>query len=354
MFRLLLPSPGENEESNSDSDFGSGNDLAIREPSTTFTFHCLSLLLLPASSPLGPKHKEPSPDLIATTSSQRPTKRYKPAATEEELDALEPEACKKLRKLIKRHEHCFTVRKVVWDFATSPLEQQKVIPHVQDYNIQGAAMREAKKSATNQDEPSKAPAFELPEAREYSLEEILDPTMQMHLVDWDGVPAPLVNEDCYVFALLGGHPNDPGWKSEVADPAAAAMEAAAEKMYGQAFYGVYRAKSAPSTLLAMKPFQCLAGYINNPSLPRNFNEFISVFATATFNFGLRTIMLPHLDFVNLAWGWCSIVTLGNFKPDKGGHLILWDLCLIIGFPPGSTIFIPSAILRHSNVPIQQG
>ena len=59
------------------------------------------------------------------------------------------------------------------------------------------------------------------------------------------VPAPLDNEDCYVFALLGGHPNDPGWKSEVADPAAAAMEAAAEKMYGQAFYGVYRAKSAP-------------------------------------------------------------------------------------------------------------
>ncbi|KAJ7760243.1 hypothetical protein DFH07DRAFT_957619 [Mycena maculata] len=165
---------------------------------------------------------------------------------------------------------------------------------LQDYNIQGAATREAKKSATNQDEPSKAPAFELPEAREYSLEEILDPTMQMHLVDWDGVPAPLVNEDCYVFALLGGHPNDPGWKSEVADPAAAAMEAAAEKMYGQAFYGVY------------------------------------------------------------PWGWCSIVTLGNFKPDKGGHLILWDLCLIIGSPPGSTIFIPSAILRHSNVPIQQG
>ncbi|KAJ7741958.1 hypothetical protein DFH07DRAFT_777885 [Mycena maculata] len=213
MFRLLLPSPGENEESNSDSDFGSGNDLGEpddqyqqpSEPSTTFTFHCLSLLLLPASSPLGPKRKEPSPDLIATTSSQRPTKRYKPATTEEELDALEPEACKKLRKLIKRCEHRFTVRKVVRDFATSPLEQQKVITHVQmglqDYNIQGAAAL-------------------LPR-----------------------VPAPLVNEDCYVFALLGGHPNDPGWKSEVADPAAAAMEAAAEKMYGQVFYGVYLGKS---------------------------------------------------------------------------------------------------------------
>ncbi|KAJ7799717.1 hypothetical protein B0H14DRAFT_3092781 [Mycena olivaceomarginata] len=39
-------------------------------------------------------------------------------------------------------------------------------------------------------------------------------------------------------------------------------------------------------------------------------------------------------------------------PDLGAHLILWDLRLVIRFPPGSTILIPSAIVRHSNVPIQ--
>ncbi|KAJ7933004.1 hypothetical protein B0H13DRAFT_2262975 [Mycena leptocephala] len=35
----------------------------------------------------------------------------------------------------------------------------------------------------------------------------------------------------------------------------------------------------------------------------------------------------------------------------GGHLILWNLKLVIRFPPGSTVLIPSAIIRHSNVPV---
>ena len=35
-------------------------------------------------------------------------------------------------------------------------------------------------------------------------------------------------------------------------------------------------------------------------------------------------------------------------------MVLWDLKLVIEFPPGSTILIPSATLRHSNVAIQPG
>jgi hypothetical protein len=90
----------------------------------------------------------------------------------------------------------------------------------------------------------------------------------------------------------------------------------------------------------------------NPALLRNFPADVSVFAAATFNFGPRTITFPHLDFANLAWGWCVITALGDFDPDRGGHLILWDLKLIIRFPPGSTILIPSALIRHSNTSIQ--
>jgi hypothetical protein len=86
----------------------------------------------------------------------------------------------------------------------------------------------------------------------------------------------------------------------------------------------------------------------NPNLTRNFSATVSVFATATFNFGPQTVTFPHLDFVNLPWGWCTITALGDFDPNKGGHLILWDLKLIICFPPGSTILIPSALIRHSN------
>ncbi|KAJ7177461.1 hypothetical protein C8R43DRAFT_872458, partial [Mycena crocata] len=87
----------------------------------------------------------------------------------------------------------------------------------------------------------------------------------------------------------------------------------------------------------------------NPSLHWNFVR--TVFAACTFNFGPRALTVPHLDFGNLSWGWCAITALGWFDPDLGGHLILWDLKLIIRFPPGSTILIPSAIVRHSNVPI---
>ncbi|KAF7288207.1 hypothetical protein HMN09_01416600 [Mycena chlorophos] len=67
----------------------------------------------------------------------------------------------------------------------------------------------------------------------------------------------------------------------------------------------------------------------------------------------QTVTIPHLDFGNLAWGWCAITALGDFDPDLGGHLILWELRLIIRFPPGSSVAIPSALLRHSNAAIQQ-
>ncbi|THU86218.1 hypothetical protein K435DRAFT_597299, partial [Dendrothele bispora CBS 962.96] len=90
----------------------------------------------------------------------------------------------------------------------------------------------------------------------------------------------------------------------------------------------------------------------DPSLCSLFSD--SVFASYTVNFGPVTVSHPHTDSANLSFGWCAITALGRFDPDKGGHLILWDLNLIIRFPPGSTILIPSALLTHSNTPIQDG
>ena len=49
-----------------------------------------------------------------------------------------------------------------------------------------------------------------------------------------------------------------------------------------------------------------------------------------------------------------VTALGDFDPTVGGHLVLWDLKLGIEFPPGSTILLPSAIFRHSNLPIGKG
>lgn len=93
-------------------------------------------------------------------------------------------------------------------------------------------------------------------------------------------------------------------------------------------------------------------YAYYPDLKRNFAN--SVFACCTFNFGPITCCFDHTDPGNLPFGWCAITALGKFDPKLGGHLVLWDLHLVIEFPPGSTILIPSASLRHGNVSIQQG
>ncbi|PPQ67439.1 hypothetical protein CVT26_007233 [Gymnopilus dilepis] len=89
-----------------------------------------------------------------------------------------------------------------------------------------------------------------------------------------------------------------------------------------------------------------------PDLRRIFPK--SVFPTAAFNFGPNVWTFKHRDVKNCPFGFCAIQSLGRFDPTKGGHLILWELGLIIEFPPGSLILIPSATITHSNVPVAEG
>ncbi|KAI5891908.1 uncharacterized protein SCHCODRAFT_01095360 [Schizophyllum commune H4-8] len=88
------------------------------------------------------------------------------------------------------------------------------------------------------------------------------------------------------------------------------------------------------------------------TLVRNFPG--SCMACATFNLGPSCVSLPHRDTQNLAFGLCIVHSQGDYNPDKGGHLVLWDLGYVIRFPPGSTIIFPSALIKHSNTPIQEG
>lgn len=90
----------------------------------------------------------------------------------------------------------------------------------------------------------------------------------------------------------------------------------------------------------------------DPSLAYPYNGH--PFAGFTFNIGPKVCTVPHKDRLNLLWGWCAVTSLGSYDCTKGGHLVLWELGLAIEFPPHSTIFIPSAILTHSNTAIQPG
>lgn len=84
-------------------------------------------------------------------------------------------------------------------------------------------------------------------------------------------------------------------------------------------------------------------------LRRNFTS--SVFEATTYNLGPRTVCYRHLDFANLPFGWCAVTALGDYNYTTGGHLILWDAHLVLEFPPGTTVLIPSAIISHSNTTI---
>ncbi|KAJ7624191.1 hypothetical protein B0H17DRAFT_1151319 [Mycena rosella] len=240
---------------------------------------------------------------------------------------------------------------------------------LRDHVIEGATNCEpADGSATSESE-----SFPPPEPRAYKLPEVLDPAMQMHYVDWNGCISviPTTNDNYYVSYRIPGPMRSPRpkWKSEVADRAAELMGKAATDLYGSNFYGEYHgtrkhtkckkdgsrgtpaANKGPPRRGTHRAATIGTGMGGGQEEPTPF------FHTVLNRTILATLIAQKLfqriaGFVN-AWGWCSITALGDFDPNKGGHLILWDLRLAIRFPPGSTILIPSALLHHSNVAIQQ-
>ncbi|KAH9899134.1 hypothetical protein C8Q73DRAFT_604051, partial [Cubamyces lactineus] len=91
---------------------------------------------------------------------------------------------------------------------------------------------------------------------------------------------------------------------------------------------------------------------SDPSLTRNTPG--NSFAAATFNLGPQTVTRPHLDHLNLPWGWCAITAMGTFDHTKSGQIVLWNLKKVIEFPPAATIFIPSAVIEHFNLAVEPG
>ncbi|KAF9030916.1 hypothetical protein BJ165DRAFT_1535577 [Panaeolus papilionaceus] len=228
---------------------------------------------------------------------------------------------------------------------------------------------------------------------------------KFRLVKWDGItPKPILDTEGRMIAHLGGQPDEPSWKQDVV-VAANLLEAArgecqfSKDEHHQRPRGpfpilrcgishgggqvrprnishrdtkkncqiIQRLNRAPafrrisdfsSSVFASWAPQLYkyyedtsaAIYRKYPNLERPFPR--SVFSATTYNMGPCTVCFPHTDLANLAYGWCAIVALGDYDPTLGGHLVLWDCKIVVEFPPGSLVLIPSAVIAHSNTPIQ--
>ncbi|PPR04543.1 hypothetical protein CVT26_002510 [Gymnopilus dilepis] len=221
------------------------------------------------------------------------------------------------------------------------------------------------------------------------------------LQKWDGrTPMLVVDRDGRIIAILAGRPEDPTW-NEVQREAAQLLEEARcacrvpkkSQHHRRGAFTTLRCgfshgggQTSPQNLLNSKtnarvidrlnnstPMRRIAGFGSSvfqswapdlhqyyvdklgalqqrdPTLKRPFQN--SVFSSTTYNLGPRTVCEPHLDFANLPFGYCAITALGDFDPVKGGHIVLWECKLVVEFPPGSTILIPSSIIHHSNVAV---
>lgn len=91
-------------------------------------------------------------------------------------------------------------------------------------------------------------------------------------------------------------------------------------------------------------------YASDATLRRNFKD--NVFAAVAVNFAMQVNTDGHTDDGNLPNGWCPITSLGNFK--HGGQIVLDELKLIIEFPRGTSVYIPSATVTHYTLPVGEG
>ncbi|KAI9574180.1 hypothetical protein HD554DRAFT_2011047, partial [Boletus coccyginus] len=93
-------------------------------------------------------------------------------------------------------------------------------------------------------------------------------------------------------------------------------------------------------------------YCSSPQLQPSYET--SIMPVATYNLSPATVCLSHCDFANVSFDICAITVLGWFNFKTSGHLVLRELGLVIEFPLGAMVLIPSAVLIHYNFKISKG
>ncbi|KAJ7710235.1 hypothetical protein B0H14DRAFT_3524886 [Mycena olivaceomarginata] len=170
------------------------------------------------------------------------------------------------------------------------------------------------------------------------------------LLSWDGITSiPILDAHGRIITVLAGQPSDPAYAKS-----ATRVFELLEKERINACFASAMAKHRRGGFVALNvglsycKGQTVPCRLNNsehtallgrlladedhPHLTRNWER--SVFSQATFNFGPRAWTFKHRDILNVTFGMCVVQALGDFNPKEGGHIILWELKLVIEFPPG--------------------
>ncbi|KAJ8457599.1 hypothetical protein ONZ51_g11436 [Trametes cubensis] len=186
-------------------------------------------------------------------------------------------------------------------------------------------------------------------------------------VPWDGsTPRLLVDSNNVVLGVLAGRPRGVEWDNLVQEVTEVLHEARRQCDKQRVIDNLLADKRVSRILnFANSAFQVFAPKLHryykatldricesDPTLKRNSPG--NSFAAATFNLGPQTFTRPHLDHLNLPWGWCAITALGAFNHTRCGQVVLWNLKKIIEFPCAATIFILSAVAEHSNLALDSG
>ncbi|KAJ7180031.1 hypothetical protein C8R43DRAFT_1117376 [Mycena crocata] len=245
------------------------------------------------------------------------------------------------------------------------------------------------------------------EDRDYEYEEVVgrDSLLHFRLVSWGGgtpraVFAKDSNGDEQLVLMLGGRCRNCDWLKDVVAPAMRHCEIAtssiqqteAEKdakkpptLVGGVGHTFNEPTAAPIPLLNTLIFSQLLGTMAMKRLLGFGSGLLAAYCTAAFEAlkNQKERFLEHdpralyptdssvYSAVSLELGgphcrgipqgdpersevasWSILTALGKYSALHGGHIIFWDLGLVVCFPVGASILIPSALVRYSFVKVR--
>ncbi|KAJ7742761.1 hypothetical protein B0H14DRAFT_3607659 [Mycena olivaceomarginata] len=165
---------------------------------------------------------------------------------------------------------------------------------------------------------------------------------------------PIVDTAQKVCAVFGGMPDDPNFMRDVHDPAVAAMEAAlqdccvSEERCSHQRGNFPQLTKGDSMGGGQKRPRALVNGVENTRILNCLTVLPAFIRLAGFATGVFANWAPRLfDFYVIY----MTLLYTRYTHLYGGHLVLWDCKLVIEFPPGCTILIPSAAIYHFNIPI---